>query len=152
MNKFLTVTYLAGVLVSAPLLSDIRTPEQLSSWMQNNLVYQQEVLTDNWKLPQQTILDEGGDCEDFAILTQAVLSDLKIESQLIYIRYSLLESRHVICIYETFGGTYNVFDNQYLYKTPYKTRREILNQLYPKWRSSGICDEKKNCNTWIYKN
>ena len=152
MNKFLTVTYLAGVLISAPLLSDIRTPEQLSSWMQNNLVYQQEGLSDNWKTPQQTIKDKGGDCEDFAILARAVLSDLRIESQLIYIRYSLFESRHVICIYKTSEGTYTVFDNQYLYNTPYKNRREILNQLYPKWRSSGICNEKKNCNTWMYNN
>jgi len=152
MKKFLTVTYLAGVLISAPLLPDLRTPDQLSSWMRETLVYQSEKGgRDYWKTPQETIQDKGGDCEDFAILAQAVLSDLRIESHLLYIYYSLFDNRHVICIYQTFSGTYNVFDNQYLTETPYTTRRELLNHLYPTWKRSAYCDKNKNYNSWIYK-
>jgi len=152
MKKFLTITYLTGILISYSLLPNVRTPEQLSIWMHENLTYQSEGLSDVWKTPQQTISDKNGDCEDMAILSQAVLADLKIESQLIYIRYAPLEFGHVICIYKTFEGTYNIFDNQYLFKTSYTSRKEVLDNNYSKWRKSAICDKNKNCSTWTYHN
>lgn len=44
-------------------------------WISNNTYYQYDlsVMRDYWKLPNETIREEGGDCEDLAVLGYALL-------------------------------------------------------------------------------
>jgi hypothetical protein len=146
-------SFVAGVLISAPLLT-VRTPDELQKWMSTNLTYQSEV-GDYWKSPEETIKDKGGDCEDLAILASRVLNDLRIENKLVYIIYMADNKTdakgHIICVYKTFEGNYNVFTNTELIKTPFQSLPKLIRTYWPRWTRAGYVNIKKHdYYNWIY--
>jgi len=140
----------SGVLVSKSPLLNVRTSEELGRWMKAYLVYQAELNNEDvWKTPEQTITDGGGDCEDLAILAQGVLSDLQIDSQLIYV--GLPTMGHMLCFYRTSVGRLNFFDNTSFVQTNFVTVREVLDVWYPSWLRAANTTTQKVYSNWTFK-
>lgn len=69
---------LSGFPEVLPDLTNMNLSESLINlikWISTNFYYQNDLkaLIDYWKLPNETLVEEGGDCEDYAVFTYALL-------------------------------------------------------------------------------
>lgn len=141
--KFLNVFIMAGVLVSAPLYPKdiINSPDTLERWLITNFDYKMET-GDNWKTPEQTVLDKGGDCEDFAFLVEAILKDLGYEAKPIWIygkhkKGQITESySHAICIFKI-NDKWRYFSNTYYFSKEFDTIKDVVYNDCPQWKWYG---------------
>lgn len=109
-----------------------KNPVQLSSWMTQNLKYVLEMPHER-QTAQATLDLERGQCEDFAILAQAVLKRMGIQSQVVIIKYKGLSVMHAVAIYKETSGTYSFFSNQELVRTNATTIEGAISKMYPDW-------------------
>ena len=77
------VAYTQGVLVSKQRLYplSVKTPKDLSNWFKN--FEKRPDVIPYWQEPAETVLYNGGDCEDFATLADYVLNDLGYTSHIV---------------------------------------------------------------------
>lgn len=118
----------------------INSPRTLSRWMINSLTYQADkVGVDYWKTPEETLIEKGGDCEDFAILAMTILKDLGYEAHLVILFPREGDSGHAVCVFKYKGkDRYGVIDNQYLLDYwLYNTPADIF-KLYSKEYSQAL--------------
>jgi len=121
----------------------VKTPADLSLWLKAHTTYQAEK-TDYWKTPLETFIDAGGDCEDFAIFVRSVLLEWDIEGQIIFMK-GVVEGEkrgHMIFVYKV-GQYYNIFDNQYLFSTTYRTVKQLMRNSYPEYSEFTFATPKK---------
>jgi hypothetical protein len=123
----------------AELSSVAQTPVQLSGWMTQNLKYVLEVPHER-QAAQATLDLERGQCEDFAILAQAVLKRMGIQSQVVIIKYKGLNIMHAVAIYKEAGGTYSFFSNQVLVRTNATSIEGAISKMYPDWERLFFAD------------
>ncbi|MCS7108958.1 MAG: transglutaminase-like domain-containing protein [Sulfolobales archaeon] len=99
--------------------------KQVILWVANNTYYQYDltVMKDYWKLPNETIKEEGGDCEDLAILGYALLK--RVGLQHIYvISWNANDSGHVgVLIYV--NGKWYLVDPGWAYVNDYEVLLRI---------------------------
>ena len=58
--------------------------EEICDWMSSHIKYvPDETSTDEWKLPNHTLKDKEGDCEDAAVLVVDLLSKKRIEGKIV---------------------------------------------------------------------
>ena len=86
-------------------LADIcKTPKHLGRWMWHNLRYIKDIklykTPEYWANPEETLSHRAGDCEDFAVLAQAVLREKGVEA-LIVGAYSggVKKKGHASCVF-----------------------------------------------------
>jgi len=141
MKKFLQNIVLAGILVSVPPIypSYVTTPETLEIWLQD-FTYQAEE-GDYWKSPKETIRDKGGDCEDFAILVDHVLSDLGYRTFLLAIYFSDGNAGHAVAIVKI-EGQYTLFSENEYFSRKYKNLGDLLYYHYPYWSEILVINPK----------
>jgi len=146
LNKIFKNFVLAGILVSAPLYpASIKTPRDLSNWLKNNFTYQWED-EDYWKTPEETVRDKTADCEDFAILSKKVLTDLGHRAYLtILMPKKKNDYGHAICLFREKDKTYSVIDNQYYYPLKYKDWKDILDRFYSNYKKVYNCVDRDHC-------
>ena len=109
-----------------------KNPVQLSTWMTQNLKYVLEMPHER-QTAQATLDLERGQCEDFAILAQAVLKRMGIQSQVIIIKYKGINIMHAVAIYKEAAGTYSFFSNQELVRTKATSIEGAIGKMYPDW-------------------
>lgn len=126
---------ISGILKnSEPLYPDyITTPEDIQSWLKS-FKYQEDI-DGYWKSPEETVNDNGGDCEDFATLVAHILNNLNYDNYMVAVYYTENKEKfgHAICLFEERDGTWSYFSN-----TNYiKARKEyLLKPIYlyfPNW-------------------
>jgi hypothetical protein len=133
MKKIIQNILVFGILISVPLVpSHVNTPETLAEWFrEEGFSYQAEALfQDHWKTPEETIRDKGGDCEDFAFLTDKVLSDNGYETYVIAIYFK--KTAHAITIIKI-DNKYAFFDNMYYINHKFNNLNDLLNFYYSDW-------------------
>lgn len=91
--------------------------------------------------PQETLDLKSGDCDDFAKLTQAILKRFGIESEIVYIKFNKLETKHAICIWKD-GKYYNYFDGKKLVKTKLTSAQEVADQYSFDLECCTVCKLK----------
>lgn len=134
-----------GDKVSYPVFEEV-TPELLSVWMIVNLKYIPDI-GENFKSPKQTLLDGGGDCEDFAILAKAILEKYGYEGFLVGIIYKGLDNKntgHAIYLFQDKDGTYDYFNNQYLVDTDYKYILDPILINFSTWEEIYFITENRH--------
>ena len=93
------------------------TPRDISKWLLENITYASDIELYNkiefWQTPIETISKKAGDCEDFAFLTQELLNQIGITSEVVAMES--LEFGHAICVYK-WGNDYYIFDDGHLWK------------------------------------
>lgn len=139
---------LATVLVSVPLVPpQVNSPFTLYEYMRANFTYQSEAVgVDDWKEPARTAKDKGGDCEDFALYAEKVLTNLGYDAKAIAIK-GRDKFFHAICIVKV-DGKYRYFSNQYYsYFKSFETINEIVEfecNDWKWWAEIGLPHEIKN--------
>ena len=122
---------------------------KLYEWVMNNTYYQKDPyvptyswgLYDNiWKLPNQTLMQEGGDCEDLALLIYAALKNYGIKAWLIF-WWNGSEGGHTAAIAK-YGGKWYLIDpvknwlngySYYLRMRLSKGSKEVNALIQPLW-------------------
>lgn len=100
-----------SILVSKPVLldtqifnlisrEDIRSIEDYSEWIQENIRYERDGSDDIWLAPEKTLAGKHGDCEDFAFLNAAVLHFLGYEPIVMAMAGGTNSSGHAICVFK----------------------------------------------------
>ena len=142
MKKFLKNIMLSAILISLPNIypSYVKTPETLEVWLQE-FTYQSDA-DDYWKSPEETIKDNGGDCEDYAILVDMVLSDFGYDITIVALYFSDKASEHTIAILKI-DGYYTIFSNNEYYSRKYENLGDLLNDYYPTWNKICLINPKK---------
>ena len=124
----------------AAVIPSVRTPEALACWLSNNFRYELK-LTDAWQTPEETIKLKKGDCDDFALLAQAVLKGLGIKSDVVIIKFRGLNVLHAICIWKEETGSYSFISNCELTRTGKADIQQAIAKFYPDVESIIYTDQ-----------
>ncbi|MBI3332828.1 MAG: transglutaminase domain-containing protein [Candidatus Omnitrophica bacterium] len=111
------------------------TPEQLARFLQAKISFQDDARQfgrpDYWQDPEELLTRGKGDCEDYALLAQAVLSRQGIEA-FVFSLYGEGGYAHTVCVFEEDGG-YNVINEDRLIRYRARSLQELATELYPRW-------------------
>lgn len=130
--------------------SFIRTPPELSAWLSREFRYEMEI-PDYWQQAEETLDTRKGDCEDFAIFSQAVLRRLGIRSDIVIIKFKGLNLSHAISIFKN-GEFYSFFSNQKLVQTKGRSVTEAIQERYPDWDKIIFTNVQKQTLKVILRN
>lgn len=122
--------------------SFIHQPQELAIWLSQGFKYEGE-MPDYWQTAQETLNLRKGDCEDFAILSQAVLARLGINSSILIIKFKDLKQSHAICVWKDEQSFYNIISNRKLMQTKARTIKAAVQEKYPDWQSIIFTNPKK---------
>ena len=99
-----------GFLVS----NKIRTLQDYSHWLNENIEYHEEPFPDPWIGPEALLASRRGDCEDYALLTMNVMRVLGFQPKVLALvrinRNGQIVRSHAICVVKSKTG-YLWFDN-----------------------------------------
>jgi hypothetical protein len=129
---FILVLVLVGISLAEDLRvpAAVNSPRALSAWLAGNFRYELK-LTDAWQTPQETIALRKGDCDDFALLAQAVLKRAGIKSDVVILKFKGLSVMHALCIWKDSDGLYSFFSNFEMYRTGKADIRQAISKFYP---------------------
>ena len=119
----------------------IHTPHELGVWLASEFRYQGEI-PDYWQSAEETLNLKTGDCEDFAILAQAVLKNLGTDSDIMVIKFRGLKQTHAICMFKI-NGFYSFISNRKLIATKQTLIREAVQEKYPDWEKIILTNTKR---------
>lgn len=138
--KKLLIAFVLSVALSLPafgldLPEWVTDYEMYALYLRTNFEYKYEEnlygYHEQYKSPTTTLTDKGGDCEDFAILSNKVLTNLEYESYIITIKRKGHTMLHVICVFKDNHGMWRVFNNQYLETGVFSTRKDAILNYNP---------------------
>ena len=69
---------------------NIKTLDEYAMWLTKNIAYRADAAGDIWSSPKETLDRLYGDCEDYALLSAAVLRVLGYESKIMVLGLSLI--------------------------------------------------------------
>ncbi|MBN1527029.1 MAG: hypothetical protein JW919_05575 [Candidatus Omnitrophica bacterium] len=122
--------------------SSMSTPQEIARWLSRNFTYEME-WPDNWQSSSETARLKKGDCEDFAVLSQALLARLGIKSDIVIIRFKDLKVAHAICAWK-YGKYYSFMSTRQLYETNATSIEEAVEKYFPDWQKIIFTDAKKH--------
>jgi len=122
--------------------SSMRTPQDIARWLSRNFTYEME-WPDTWQSSDEMVRSKKGDCEDFAVLSQALLARLGIKSDIVIIRFKDLKVAHAICIWK-YGQYYSFMSTRQLYETNATSIEEAVEKYFPDWQKIIFTDANKH--------
>lgn len=153
----------AGVLVSRPSEIDttmfdmlnannIRSLEDYSGWLRENVGYKRDEYGDNWAFPEETLDRKYGDCEDFAFFNASVLRVLGYHPTVLAlgtfrILGGTIITSHAICVFKK-GDYYLWFDNEKLKKTEASSMEEFARHIFTSYDYSSISELMFDGREW----
>jgi len=141
LSIFLSLSAPSYAQTIAEVANFVHTPFELTNWLSHNFAYEME-LPDHWQGAKETLELKKGDCEDFAILNQAVLGQLGIASEIVIVKFKGLNLSHAICIFKN-GEFYSYFSNKELVQTKARSIKEAIEKEYPDWEKLIFTNAKK---------
>lgn len=148
----------SGVLISQPKPADLeiihlirsnqmRTLEDYSRWLKQNIYYQKDAVRDRWAAPQATLRAKRGDCEDFTLLNMAVLRVLGYTPKFLTLKKGKFS--HAVCAFKT-NGYYYWFDNHTLRKSSARTLPELAQSISAEHHYTQILSWDETAKGWKY--
>ena len=110
----------------------IRTPEDLAQWFSSKFTYAMEI-PDRWQKAEETLSLKTGDCEDFAILSRALLDKMGIRCEIVIVEFKGLPMAHAICAWQD-AQKVNLMSNGKLYKIKADSIESAIKKVYPDWK------------------
>jgi len=102
---------------------------------------------DYWQTTEEMIENKKGDCEDFAILTQAILKELDIKSQLIGLWWEERDFTttykmygHMLLVFQDENDKYSFMDNQFYVAAEKETIEELFEFYTDNWYEYTVYD------------
>ena len=119
------------------------TPEQLALFLHKTVLFQDDArlfgLADYWQDPEELLDRLEGDCEDYAILAQAVLVQQGVEA-FIFSLYGEQGYAHTVCVFLE-KGRYNVINQDRVVRYRAKSLEDLATYLYPKWTWGAVAEK-----------
>ncbi len=120
------------------------TPERVAQFLRERVVFRDDVrlfgLSDYWQDPQDFLSRGRGDCEDYALLAQAVLSRQGMEA-FVFSLYGEEGYAHTVCVFIE-GGRYNVINQDRLLRYRANSLEEVAGLLCPRWRWGAVAQKQ----------
>jgi len=132
------------------IIPPLNSPKEISDWLSKNFTYVGE-MPDYWQNAQETLDKKTGDCEDFAILAQAILKKLHIPSQILIIKFQGINQLHAICVFKN-GEYYSFFSNQELIDTKSSLLKDAITEKYYDWERIVITNSRKETLKVVARN
>ena len=118
------------------------TPEQLALFLHKNVFFQEDVrlfgLADYWQDPEEFLDRRKGDCEDYALLAQAVLLHQGQEA-FVFSLYGEQGYAHTVCVFVE-KGCYNVINQDRVIRYHAKSLEDLATYLYPQWNWGAVAE------------
>ncbi|MDD5634449.1 MAG: transglutaminase-like domain-containing protein [Candidatus Omnitrophica bacterium] len=127
----------------------VKTPTDLANWMSEEFTYAMEY-PDRWQSPQETIDKKGGDCDDFAILASAMLSNFNIDNDIVLVEFKGMNVAHLLCVWKNQDGTYSFISNKKLYNTGEEYLSDAIAHFYPDCSKFTLANKMKTAYRYYY--
>lgn len=111
----------------------VKSPEQLVNWLHSEFTYELK-FPDYKQTPDETLKRRAGDCDDFARLSQMILNDMGIKSEVVIVKYRQIKIMHAICAFKS-GATYSFISNREMIRTDGRSINEAITEVFPDWDS-----------------
>lgn len=145
-----------GVLVSRPdpvdariadllRINDIETLEQYAEWLKNNILYHPDGKIDSWAPALETLSTGKGDCEDFALLTSAVVRVMGYQPKVLI--FARGKQWHAVCVFNQ-NGRYVWFDNNALKTTDAQTLDEFTAYIVQRYQYPLVLELAPASRRW----
>lgn len=122
----------------------IASVEDYANWLPRHMRYIADTGGDRWAAPEETIKNGGGDCEDLAFLSAAVLKAFGIDARVV--AHGDFKNGHVYCIFK-YNGLYYTFENNHFANTKQRSLKEMALYLGKTQHSQYLAElnlEKKD--------
>ena len=147
MGKISSFLIILLLICTSSFAQKVVTPEyvwdayDLQMWLRGNFVTREDkVPADEWKSVPRMLGDRAGDCEDFAVLSSKVMTEILTWNQIVVIDYTdkTGPKRHAITIFKESDGTFSYFSNQYYINHHAKKVEDLLDKDYPTWQWAEV--------------
>lgn len=115
------------------------TPEQLADFLREQMTFREDKelfgRRDYWQSPEEFLRRREGDCEDYALLVQAVLERQGREAWV----FSLYGPgyAHTVCIFRE-GGYYHIFNQDKVIRCKASSLEKAASILCPRWSWGAV--------------
>ena len=129
----------------------IRTLQDYSRWLTDNIEYHEEAFPDPWIYPEELLTGRRGDCEDYALLTMHVLQVLGFQPKVLALvridRNGQVTRSHAICVVK-FKTGYLWFDNGELKEAQAGNLQQLAEQLMQEFNYSQTAELNMQKMSW----
>ena len=126
------------------LIKELSSPEILVRFMHENFTFIDDLrlfgTEDYWQTPEELWSRREGDCEDYALFAEKVLREQGIEAYAVSF-YGKKGYAHTVTIFAE-NGSYQVINEDRLYKYEAKTIEEALSRIYPAWNWGAFAEQR----------
>ena len=116
------------------------TPKALARFLHEAITFKTDEelfgIADYWQAPEDVLARRAGDCEDYALLAQAVLARRGITAYVLSV-YGTDGYAHTVCAFLE-AGRYNVINQDRLQSYQAPSLEVLAKSLYPGWTYSAI--------------
>ena len=119
------------------------TPKALATFLHRTFTFthDEELFgrEDYWQSPEEFLTRKAGDCEDYAILAQAVLRHHGIRAYLFSV-FGEGGYAHTVCVFVDEHGRYNILNQDRLRYYQASSLEALASLLCPAWTFGGIAE------------
>ena len=128
----------------AQLASTYTTPKAVATLLREEFTFKRDEElfgeADHWQSPEEFTKRKVGDCEDYALLAQAILRLNGIEAYVVSL-FGQEGYAHTICVFKDERGRYNLIDVDKIRYPKAVSLQALASWLYPGWTSGGIVEQ-----------
>ena len=121
------------------------TPKAIAGLLRTQFTFaRDEVLfgeADHWQIPEEFAARKTGDCEDYALLAQALLRRNGIDA-FIFSLFGEDGYAHTVGVFVDEQGHYNVIDASRIRYVRAKSLDALASWLHPAWSFGGIVEQE----------
>lgn len=126
------------------LANSYKTPQAIAAFLRTEFTFKRDEElfgeTDHWQTPQEFAMRRVGDCEDYALLAQALLRAQGIQADV----FSLLGEdgyAHTVSVFVDTDGRYAVINQGRLQRYRAQSLEEVATALNPFWTVGMIAEQ-----------
>ena len=120
------------------------TPEAVAHFLRQNITSAEDSRlfgrAEYWQTPEEMLLRRKGDCEDYAILTQALLERLGFEA-FVFSLYGERGYAHTVTVFKE-KGHHHVINQDRLIRLKARTLEEVASWMYPDWTWGAVVTQR----------
>jgi len=150
MKRIILITVILLLVFESPCFSQmlegvpasINGPRDIAKWFSTEFKGQLKI-PDKPQTPSETLRAKTGDCDDFAVLASAILSQMGLRNEIIIIKFEGIRIMHAICVWKNADGVYSFLSARKLHRTDKKNLLQVIEKNYPDWEWVTFVDEKR---------
>ena len=119
------------------------TPKAIAAWLHRDFTFRRDEdqfgEIDRWQAPEEFAVSKIGDCEDYALLAQALLRRNGIEAFVLSL-FGEEGYAHTVSVFVDAEGRYNVINQDQVRYYRAKSLEDLASAIYPAWTFGGIAE------------